>query len=94
MNFWCLPLGFMDVLKAGFPKFLNRMVNPVKDEYLLPIIVDGLLKTGTPVSVLLTDDQWFGVTYKEDKAAVMENFKKLYRQGVYQDDLYGDLKKK
>ena len=93
MNFWCLPLEFMDVLKNGFPRFLAGMTNPLKDEYLLPIIVDGLLKSGTPVSVLPTGDQWFGVTYKEDKAAVVESFKKLYQQGVYQNDLYSDLKK-
>ena len=93
MNFWCLPLEFMDVLKNGFPQFLASMTNPLKDEYLLPIIVDGLLKSGTPVSVLPTGDQWFGVTYKEDKAAVVESFKKLYQQGVYQNDLYSDLKK-
>ena len=93
MNFWCLPLEFMDVLKNGFPRFLASMTNPLKDEYLLPIIVDGLLKSGTPVSVLPTGDQWFGVTYKEDKAAVVESFKKLYQQGVYQNDLYSDLKK-
>ena len=93
MNFWCLPLAFMDVLKTGFPRFLASMSNPLKDEYLLPIIVDGLLKAGTTVSVLPTDDQWFGVTYKEDKAAVVESFKKLYQQGVYQDNLYSDLKK-
>ena len=94
MNFWCFPAAFMDVLKAGFPQFLAGMTNPVKEEYLLPMIVDGLLKTGTPVSVLPTDDQWFGVTYKEDEAAVVESFKNLYRQGVYQEDLYSDLKKK
>jgi len=93
MNFWCLPLEFMDVLKNGFPQFLASMTNPLKDEYLLPIIVDGLLKSGTPVSVLPTGDQWFGVTYKEDKAVVVESFKKLYQQGVYQNDLYSDLKK-
>lgn len=93
MNFWCLPLSFMDVLKEGFPAFLSKMQNPLKDEYLLPIIVDGLLHQGTEVSVLPTHDQWFGVTYKEDKAAVTESFKKLYQQGVYQEDLYGDLKK-
>ena len=91
MNFWCLPAGFMDVLKTGFPEFLAKMGNPLKDEYLLPIIVDGLLKQGVEVSVLPTHDQWFGVTYKEDKAAVVESFKKLYQLGVYQEDLYGDL---
>lgn len=93
MNFWCLPLAFMDVLKTGFPRFLASMTNPLKDEYLLPMIVDGLLKEGTPVSVLPTNDQWFGVTYKEDKPAVVESFKKLYQQGVYPENLYSDLKR-
>ena len=91
MNFWCLPVSFMDVLKTGFPQFLANMRNPLKDEYLLPIIVDGLLKQGVDVSVLPTHDQWFGVTYKEDKAAVTESFQMLYQQGVYQEDLYADL---
>ena len=93
MNFWCLPVSFMDVLKTGFPQFLANMRNPLKDEYLLPIIVDGLLKQGVDVSVLPTHDQWFGVTYKEDKAAVTESFQMLYQQGVYQEDLYADLAK-
>lgn len=91
MNFWCFPASFMDVLEKGFPEFLANMVNPLKDEYLLPNIVDGLLKKGVEVTVLPTDAQWFGVTYKEDKATVVENFKKLYVEGVYKEDLYGDL---
>lgn len=91
MNFWCLPASFMDVLKDGFPKFLKEMANPLKDEYLLPIIVDGLLKEGMEVAVLPTHDQWFGVTYKEDKQSVMESFRRLYEQGVYSENLYGDL---
>lgn len=91
MNFWCLPLSFMDELKKGFPVFLKNMTNPLKDEYLLPIIVDGLLKQGKEVTVLPTDDQWFGVTYKEDKPLVIESFRKLYQNGVYQENLYGDL---
>ena len=91
MNFWCLPPSFMDVLKEGFPKFLQGMTNPLKDEYLLPIIVDGLLKEGVEVTVLPTHDQWFGVTYKEDKPTVIESFRRLYEKGVYSENLYGDL---
>ena len=37
------------------------------------------------------DDQWFGVTYKEDKQAVMDCFKNLIESGVYRRDLYSDL---
>ena len=91
MNFWCLPASFMDELKAGFPKFLAEMQNPVKDEYLLPTIVDGLIKRGVRVSVLPTDDKWFGVTYKEDKQAVVESFKALYAAGEYDRELYADI---
>ena len=88
MNFWCYPLKFLDVLKKGFPEFLN---DPLKDEYLLPIIADGLLKAGTAFTVLPTDDEWFGVTYKEDKATVVESFRMLYRAKVYSEELYSDL---
>ena len=91
MTFWCYPKEFLDVLKNGFPAFLNSMTDPMKDEYLLPIIADGMLKEGVEYSVLSTEDQWFGVTYQEDKEAVRENFKRLILAGVYNSDLYEDL---
>ena len=50
-----------------------------------------MLKAGTPFTVLPTDDKWFGVTYKEDKPAVVESFRKLIAEGVYREDLYSDL---
>lgn len=36
-------------------------------------------------------DKWFGVTYKEDKEAVVESFKKLIEDGVHSEELYEDL---
>lgn len=91
MNFWCYPLEFLDVLRTGFPKFIKEMADVQKSEYLLPIIADGMLKEGTEFTVLPTDDQWFGVTYKEDKDAVVDSFRKLIEAGVYKEDLYSDL---
>ena len=91
MNFWCYPAGFITKLKEGFPTFLNNMKDPLKDEYLLPIIADGMLKDGTVFEVLPTDDKWFGVTYKEDKPAVVESFRKLIDAGEYMANLYSDL---
>jgi len=92
MNFWCYPVGFLSVLKEGFPKFLMDMKDPLKDEYLLPIIADGMLRDGVEYTVLPTDDKWFGVTYKEDKPAVVESFRKLIEDGVYREELYSDLR--
>lgn len=91
MNFWCYPLEFLDVLRTGFPKFIEEMDDVQKGEYLLPIIADGMLKEGISFTVLPTDDQWFGVTYKEDKDAVVESFRRLIEAGVYKTDLYSDL---
>lgn len=41
--------------------------------------------------MLETADKWFGVTYQEDKAAVAEAFRELYKQGRYGGNLYGDM---
>ena len=91
MNFWCYPMSFLDVLKTGFSEFLAKMNDPMKDEYLLPIIADGMMKDGTEFTVLPTEGQWFGVTYQEDRAAVVVSFRKLIKNGVYKADLYSDL---
>lgn len=91
MNFWCYPRRFIEVLKIGFPIFLAKLNDPMKDEYLLPIIADQMLKEGVEYSVLPTTSQWFGVTYKEDKPSVMYSIRQLVNEGVYKEDLYSDL---
>ncbi len=91
MNFFCYPVTFIEVLKKKFAEFIANRCDPIKDEFLLPKIADQMLKEGTEYSLLTTDDQWFGVTYKEDKASVVESFRKLYEAGVYEKELYGDL---
>ena len=92
MNFWMYPAEFVDVLEKGFPEFKKNMTDPLKDEYLLPIIVDEELRAGRcSVDVLKSLDSWFGVTYAEDKETVQEEFRKLYAQGRYGAELYSDI---
>lgn len=94
MNMWGLTPDFLDVLESGFKEFFEKEVpaNPLKAEYLLPTHIGGLLRDGKcTVKVLETKDKWFGVTYKEDKEAVVERFKKLISDGVYREELYSDL---
>ena len=43
------------------------------------------------VKVLKTDDTWYGMTYREDVAAVKDSFKKMLEKGVYKSDLFADL---
>lgn len=90
MNMWGLPPGFLDELEKGFPEFLDNMAEgDLKAEYLLPKIIDKLIKSGkAKVTVLETRDKWFGVTYKEDKEAVVASIRKLIADGVYKERLY------
>ena len=56
----------------------------IKSEYLLPAVIDQLIKAGrATVKVLETRDKWFGVTYKEDKQAVVDAISGLVARGVY-----------
>lgn len=100
MNFWGFPAkegcrpAYLEVLEKGFQAFFENEVrnNPLKAEYLLPTHIGGLLREGKcSVKVLETTDKWFGVTYKEDKEAVVQSFRKLIEDGVYQEELYSDL---
>lgn len=90
MNMWGLPPTFLDELEKGFPEFLDGISEgDVKAEYLLPKIIDKLIKSGkAKVKVLETRDKWFGVTYKEDKEAVVASIRQLIADGVYKENLY------
>lgn len=90
MNMWGLPEGFLDELEKGFPEFLSNIPEgDLKSEYLLPKIIDKLVQSGKArVKVLNTPDKWFGVTYKEDKQAVVDAIGELIRQGVYKEKLF------
>lgn len=90
MNMWGLYPSFVPLLESGFRKFLEgEEGDPLKKEYLLPEIIDMLLKSGrAEVDVLKTDDSWFGVTYKEDRDLVREKFLSLRDAGVYRSPLF------
>ena len=65
MNMWAGYPCFIDYLENGFKEFLlDDSGDELTKEYLLPIIVDQLIKTNrASVKVLETTDKWFGVTY-------------------------------
>ena len=91
MNMWGLPAKFIDELEKGFPEFLaSRKEGDIKSEYLLPQVIDRLVSEGKArVKVLETPDKWFGVTYQEDKQAVVDAIRGLIRDGVYKEKLFG-----
>ncbi len=94
MNMFGFTPKFIDRLQEGFKDFFKTAVkeNPLKAEYLIPIYAGQLLREKQiTMKVLETSDKWFGVTYKEDKPAVVEAFKQLISDGEYNSDLFSDM---
>ncbi len=90
MNMWGLQPEFIDTLEKGFNRFLAELKQEdVKGEYLLPQIVEKLLKKkAAQVKVLESHDKWFGVTYKKDKEFVVVALQNLINSGVYPEKLF------
>ena len=89
MNMWGLYPEFFDILEKGFDEFLESTpADNLKAEYLLPTIIGDLLHSHqAEVTALKSRDEWFGVTYKEDKDFVKENIQLLVEKGMYPQKL-------
>ena len=89
MNMWGFSAGILRELKERFPSFLDAALrkDPEKAEYFLPSVVDQLLKEEkATVSVRMTPDKWYGVTYKEDREDVASAIALMEEQGLYPED--------
>lgn len=83
MNFWGFTPEFFPALKADFEHFLAT-ADLQKDEFYLPFAVDKLLQSGAAsVKVLYSHDKWYGMTYREDIAAVRSALTAKINDGEY-----------
>ncbi len=91
MNMWGFTPSIFPELEKGFDAFLEEALekNPLKGEFFLPSMIEQLLQEDkATVSVLKSQDRWYGVTYREDKPVVMEAIKRLKKEGLYPENLY------
>lgn len=91
MNMWGLKPNIIKVLGEGFPKFLDSLkADDIKSEYLLPVVIDGLIQGGlAKVKVLPIEDKWYGVTYQEDRQYVADAIRRMVDDKVYGEKLFG-----
>lgn len=89
MNLWGFTPSYLRECKERFPKFLSENLpkNPEKCEFFLPSVVAELVGEGrADVRIIDNTDKWYGVTYKEDKEAVVDAFRSLKEAGVYPEN--------
>ena len=84
MNLWGFRPDIFEHIEKGFKAFLDTRINEAKSEYYLPSVVSHLIETGEKtVEVLVAEDKWYGVTYKEDKQNVVDAICKMVDDGLY-----------
>ena len=89
MNMWGFTPDYFAGSAAVFEGFLEENINELKKEFYIPYAIDSMIRDGSAsCEVLSTPSHWFGVTFKEDRPAVVEKFAELVRTGVYPSPLY------
>ena len=89
MNVWGFTPDLFDYLQSMFVDFLEKEGNEMKSEYLIPFVVNELIRSGQEkVHVLRSNAAWFGVTYKKDRTFVLGEIQKLIQMGVYPEKLF------
>lgn len=89
MNLWAFPNSVFKNLDAQWRDFLDANLQEPKKEFFIPTVVNTLIKQdGWKCISRTSPEKWFGMTYSEDRAIVLEQVKKLTAAGVYPAGLW------
>ncbi len=90
MNFWGFTPSFFSFLTKGFESFIKKNAENLKAEFYIPTLVNDLIRSQqATVRILQSNEQWFGMTYIEDRDAVVKSIRELVRKGIYPENLWG-----
>ncbi len=89
MNLWGFKPSCYSFLNEEFRNFINSYGMDLKAELDIPTSIDKFVKNGEiTIKILMSNERWFGVTYREDKPFVVENIRKMIREGIYPARIY------
>lgn len=84
MNMWGFTPDVFEYITKYLKVFLDEKINVPKSEYYLPFAVSQIMTAGEKkVRVLVAEDKWYGVTYKEDKESVVKAINQKVLNGEY-----------
>lgn len=84
MNLWGFNPSIFPHLESQFCHFLASHGEEMKAEFFIPTVVDTLLKKKEATCrVLRTGEQWFGMTYKEDRELASAAVRQRIAAGEY-----------
>jgi len=90
MNFWAFMPSIFEYLGQDLLRFLAADAQSLTAEFLLPNVIDGLIRAGkVEIPVLETGGQWFGMTYREDREIVRGKLLDLVHRKEYPSPIWG-----
>ena len=89
MNYWGFHPSIFSEIEMGLHNFMRDNAENQTAEYYIPnIVTDMIVNRQMEVRVIPTNDNWFGVTYKEDKPLAVVAINKYISDGVYPTHLW------
>jgi hypothetical protein len=89
MNLWGFKPSCFDFLGREFREFIDEKGMDLKSELDIPTSVDKFVKSGEiTIKILMSNERWFGVTYREDKPFVVDSINDMIRKGIYPRSIY------
>jgi dTDP-glucose pyrophosphorylase len=89
MNLFGFKPSCFDILHKDFREFISKHGMEPKSELLIPATLDRFIKKGEiKIKVLMSNERWFGVTYREDKPFVVESINTMVKKGLYPKSIY------
>jgi dTDP-glucose pyrophosphorylase len=88
LNLWGFTPSLFGHLRSMFKDFLKKNTGNLKAEFFIPTVVNDLVDAGKArVKILKSHDQWFGVTYREDKPEMVKRIRALVDAGKYPEKI-------
>lgn len=89
MNFWVLHPSIFRALEEKFDHFMQINSKEAKKEFFLPQVVNELIHDDIiEVIAATSEDQWFGMTYLQDKQIVQEEIHAKIAESIYPEKLW------
>ncbi|MFV0175662.1 sugar phosphate nucleotidyltransferase [Empedobacter falsenii] len=89
MNFFVLHPSIFRNLEDKFADFLKENASHLKAEFFLPKVINDMIKEDQlEVIVQNSDENWFGMTYPEDRVVVVNSIQQLVKDQKYPNSLW------
>jgi dTDP-glucose pyrophosphorylase len=89
MNMFGFTPSVFPLIEREFAAFLRSSGSDPKAEFYIPSLMTSLINAGDArMRVLPTSSRWFGMTYREDRAAVQARIREFIEAGEYPRKLW------